>query len=70
MEPVSVLHLDLDDDESLELPDASNKHTVFTRYGSLSAIEDPGIIGPVVWSEHCKRLQRGMFFLYTFLDHN
>ncbi|KAF5304567.1 hypothetical protein FQA39_LY09618 [Lamprigera yunnana] len=56
LEPVSVLHLDIDDTFDYD----HRAEGTLTRHGSLSIVEDPGIIGPVVWSEHCKRLQRGI----------
>ncbi|KAF5305934.1 hypothetical protein FQR65_LT07545 [Abscondita terminalis] len=59
LEPVSVLHLDIED-ENNESESARKWSGVLTRHGSLSIVEDPGVIGPVVWSEHCKRLQRGV----------
>ncbi|KAK4887701.1 hypothetical protein RN001_003972 [Aquatica leii] len=59
LEPVSVLHLDVDDD-NCEQDFGRRLSGILTRHGSLSVVEDPGVIGPVVWSEHCKRLQRGV----------
>uniref|UniRef100_A0A1Y1LJ67 Uncharacterized protein n=4 Tax=Photinus pyralis TaxID=7054 RepID=A0A1Y1LJ67_PHOPY len=60
LEPISVLHLDIDD-EGLDALDSDRRlDGLLTRYGSLSVVEDPGVIGPIVWSEHCKRLQRGV----------
>lgn len=58
LEPVSVLHLDMMDDivyhETEEAPPRG-----FTRHGSVGTMEDPGIIGPVVWNMHRQRLQHG-----------
>lgn len=58
LEPVSVLHLDMMDDivyhETEEPPPRG-----FTRHGSVGTMEDPGIIGPVVWNMHRQRLQHG-----------
>lgn len=59
LEPVSVLHLDMfqDDDEI-----GSRRHSVqsiLMRHGSVGAVEDPGVIGPIVWNMHRQRLQHG-----------
>lgn len=50
LEPVSVLHLDQMDDE---------EYRGLKRHGSLGTMEDPGVIGPVVWNMHQHRLQHG-----------
>lgn len=56
LEPVSVLHLDMPNDEL----DAHLKHeTHFIRHGSLGAVEDTGVIGPIVWNMHKQRLHHG-----------
>lgn len=52
LEPVSVLHLDMMDNEDLN-------RKGFIRHGSVDTMEDPGVIGPVVWKMHQKRLQHG-----------
>ncbi|XP_022903156.2 uncharacterized protein [Onthophagus taurus] len=52
LEPVSVLHLDLIDDQ--DQPDKN----YFKRHGS--SCEDPGVIGPVVWSIHQQKIQHGV----------
>lgn len=60
LEPVSVLHLDMMDDDDLT-------RRVFVRHGSVGTMEDPGIIGPVVWNMHQQRLQHGkkpIFFVF------
>lgn len=52
LEPVSVLHLDMMDDDDLT-------RRAFVRHGSVGTMEDPGVIGPVVWNMHQQRLQHG-----------
>ncbi|RZB40172.1 uncharacterized protein BDFB_005771, partial [Asbolus verrucosus] len=64
LEPVSVLHLDMPDDEGPMHHEPSrrrsdSKHSL-TRHGSIGTVEDPGVIGPVVWNMHCQRLQHGV----------
>ncbi|CAH0560395.1 unnamed protein product [Brassicogethes aeneus] len=56
LEPVSVLHLDMPEDEH----DSKYKPSSLVRHGSLGTSEDPGIIGPVVWNLHCERMQHGV----------
>ncbi|XP_018330536.1 uncharacterized protein LOC108740646 [Agrilus planipennis] len=54
LQPVSVLHLDLMDDnyeERVEKPQG------FFKSNSMSAMEDPGVVGPLVWELHRKGLQ-------------
>jgi hypothetical protein len=67
LEPVSVLHLDMPDDEGSAHretdPYYPNSKYTLTRHGSFGAVEDPGVIGPVVWNMHCQRLQHGKIFL-------
>lgn len=58
LEPVSVLHLDMPDDDGLVRGEGGPRYTL-TRHGSFGAVEDPGVIGPVVWNIHCQRLQHG-----------
>ena len=58
LEPVSVLHLDMPDDIIEEDP-VDNKKP-FMRHGSVGTMEDPGVIGPVVWNIYKQRMERGM----------
>lgn len=59
LEPVSVLHLDMLDDgnQDQDVPE------YFKRHGSVGAGEDPGVIGPIVWSMHRQQLQHGVYLL-------
>ncbi|CAG9864711.1 unnamed protein product [Phyllotreta striolata] len=62
LEPVSVHHLDLPDDE---MRNDVNRREIYkrlglVRHGSLGAGEDPGVLGPVVWSIHKNRMQHGV----------
>lgn len=52
---MSVLHLDMSDDlvEDQSAPG-------LLRHGSAGTVEDPGVIGPVVWNMHKERLQHGI----------
>ncbi|KRT82503.1 hypothetical protein AMK59_4406, partial [Oryctes borbonicus] len=59
LEPVSVLHLDMCDDVIDQL-EPNDKKAVLLRHGSMGAVEDPGVIGPVVWNMHRERLQHGV----------
>lgn len=58
LEPVSVLHLDMMDDVVYQESDGLGRRG-FLRHGSVGTMEDPGVIGPVVWSMHQQRLQHG-----------
>ncbi|XP_050299309.1 uncharacterized protein LOC126738160 isoform X2 [Anthonomus grandis grandis] len=63
LEPVSVTHLDMPDGcESLSRPDSYRKYgsDILIRHGSVGAMEDPGVIGPVVWRMHCEDLRHGI----------
>lgn len=63
LEPVSVLHLDMPDDDGMlqhEIKSLySDSRPSLIRHGSIGAVEDPGVIGPLVWNMHCQRLQHG-----------
>lgn len=59
LEPVSVLHLDMMDDIAYQENDDMTKRRGFMRHGSVGTMEDPGVIGPVVWNMHQQRLQHG-----------
>lgn len=58
LEPVSVLHLDVPDD-AYEQEAVERYEGILRRHGSVGAVEDPGVIGPIVWNMHCQRLQHG-----------
>ncbi|XP_074038328.1 uncharacterized protein isoform X2 [Leptinotarsa decemlineata] len=62
LEPVSILHLDMLDDQPLHGGNNQEKHSKLglVRHGSLGAVEDPGVIGPIVWNSHCQKLQHGV----------
>ncbi|KAG5866724.1 hypothetical protein JTB14_000537 [Gonioctena quinquepunctata] len=62
LEPISILHLDMIDDQPLQEEEKSGKfgRTGLVRHGSLGAVEDPGVIGPIVWNSHCQKLQHGV----------
>lgn len=60
LEPVSVLHLDMMDDVVYEESDDLYRRG-FIRHGSLDTMEDPGVIGPVVWNIHRQRLEHGKY---------
>ncbi|KAJ8926390.1 hypothetical protein NQ314_021174 [Rhamnusium bicolor] len=62
LEPVSVLHLDMpEDDNTVHYPtDVRYKKKGLVRHGSVGAVEDPGVIGPIVWNMHCQRLNHGV----------
>ncbi|XP_044254023.1 uncharacterized protein LOC123004699 isoform X2 [Tribolium madens] len=60
LEPVSVLHLDMPDDDGLLRGERTDSRYGLRRHGSFGAMEDPGVIGPVVWNMHCQRLQHGV----------
>lgn len=64
LEPVSVLHLDITDDIVIEptVKKSQKDQIPLTRHGSIGG-EDPGVIGPVVWNIHCKRIH-GMHYKY------
>ncbi|CAG9768533.1 unnamed protein product [Ceutorhynchus assimilis] len=51
LEPVSVTHLDHEDAEIYSRR--------LVRHGSVGTVEDPGVIGPIVWNVHCERLRHG-----------
>lgn len=60
LEPVSVLHLDMPEDEMGYAEGKCSGHSAtLVRHGSLGAVQDPGVIGPVVWNIHDQRLQHG-----------
>lgn len=62
LEPVSVTHLDMPDTgESSAREDNYRKYASETliRHGSVGTVEDPGVIGPIVWNMHCERLRHG-----------
>lgn len=62
LEPVSVHHLDIPDDEVGHEVDRNEvyKRLGLARHGSLGAGEDPGVIGPIVWNIHKDRMQHGV----------
>lgn len=61
LEPVSVLHLDVMDDVNMDAhSNIHQKEQPLLRHGSMGS-EDPGIIGPVVWDMHCKRMQQSIW---------
>ncbi|KAJ8949709.1 hypothetical protein NQ318_013578 [Aromia moschata] len=62
LEPVSVLHLDMPEEDNGDYPYRESKRGIKTlvRHGSVGAVEDPGVIGPIVWNIHCQRLQHGV----------
>lgn len=71
LEPVSVLHLDLADDGTVDEGDFINIHQGrpnLIRHGSMGTEEDPGVIGPVVWNMHRQRLQHGKKIIITILN--
>lgn len=61
LEPVSVLHLDLPEDNlPMDQEYVPKRHRqTLVRHGSMGTEEDPGVVGPVVWNMHCQRLQHG-----------
>ncbi|KAI4462882.1 hypothetical protein MML48_4g00001885 [Holotrichia oblita] len=60
LEPVSVLHLDMLDDIIESQSNPNDRKVVLLRHGSMGTVEDPGVIGPVVWNMHRERLQHGV----------
>lgn len=73
LEPMSIHHLDMPDEELEAHTDQSGKYVkpALIRHGSVGAAEDPGVIGPIVWNMHHKKLQHGnywvLFILYRTL---
>lgn len=65
LEPMSIHHLDMTDEELESQRVKSGKYakTTLVRHGSVGTSEDPGVIGPIVWSMHRQRLQHGKFSL-------
>lgn len=63
LEPVSVLHLDMPNDELDAHLRNESYHSTFIRHGSVGAVEDTGVIGPIVWNMHKQRLQHGTYCL-------
>ncbi|KAJ8919345.1 hypothetical protein NQ315_003929 [Exocentrus adspersus] len=60
LEPVSVQNLDmLDEDQGHCRAEGTSKQNLM-RHASVGAVEDPGVIGPIVWNIHCQRLQHGV----------
>nr|CAH7716866.1 unnamed protein product [Callosobruchus chinensis] len=57
LEPVSVLNLDIPEGETAYQVKRSEMGLI--RHGSAGAVEDPGVLGPIVWNMHCQRLQHG-----------
>lgn len=52
LEPVSVTNLDM--------PDGGDSTArSLLRHGSVGTMEDPGVIGPIVWRMHSDRLKHG-----------
>lgn len=49
----------MSDDILEDQSDPNEKKTILLRHGSMGTAEDPGVIGPVVWSMHRQRLQHG-----------
>lgn len=69
LEPVSVLHLDMPDDDAASQCEIkslySDSRPSLMRHGSIGAVEDPGVIGPLVWNMHCQRLQHGILHYFN-----
>ncbi|CAH1973441.1 unnamed protein product [Acanthoscelides obtectus] len=61
LEPVSVLHLDIPEGEAAYGDKTYRSEVRLVRHGSAGAVEDPGVIGPIVWNMHCQRLQHGKY---------
>lgn len=59
LEPVSVLHLDMPDEIYHQREMVTKHPRGLTRHGSMGTVEDPGVIGPIVWNMHCQRLMHG-----------
>ncbi|KAH1019418.1 hypothetical protein HUJ04_009243 [Dendroctonus ponderosae] len=60
LEPVSVTHLDMPDDGRISARDDRKYGSEsLIRHGSIGTMEDPGVIGPIVWNRHCDRLKQG-----------
>ncbi|XP_018563780.1 uncharacterized protein LOC108905425 isoform X2 [Anoplophora glabripennis] len=60
LEPVSVQNLDMPDEEEIERNRPDYRKQGLIRHGSVGAVEDPGVIGPIVWNMHCQRLHHGV----------
>ncbi|XP_072383378.1 uncharacterized protein [Diabrotica undecimpunctata] len=61
LEPVSIHHLDIPDDEFREDDNMEMyKRLGLARHASLGAVEDPGVIGPIVWNMHKERISHGV----------
>ncbi|ERL93800.1 hypothetical protein D910_11086 [Dendroctonus ponderosae] len=61
LEPVSVTHLDMPDDGRISARDDRKYGSEsLIRHGSIGTMEDPGVIGPIVWNRHCDRLKQGV----------
>ncbi|XP_056636650.1 uncharacterized protein LOC130445148 [Diorhabda sublineata] len=60
LEPVSIHHLDIPDDDFKDQDDEIYKKFGLTRHGSLGAVEDPGVIGPIVWTMHKEKMNHGV----------
>ncbi|XP_045479793.1 uncharacterized protein LOC123684544 isoform X2 [Harmonia axyridis] len=58
LEPVSMLHLDMPEDAEIEI--RHHPYPTFARHGSVGTNADPGVIGPVVWDIHCKKMKHGV----------
>nr|CAI5863774.1 unnamed protein product [Callosobruchus analis] len=65
LEPVSVLNLDIPDGETAY--EVKRSEVGLIRHGSAGAVEDPGVLGPIVWNMHCQRLQHGKA-LHTYYN--
>lgn len=53
LEPVSIRHLDG------AITPIESPRKLLTRHGSMQDAEDPGVIGPLVWNQHCQKIQQG-----------
>ncbi|XP_030766460.1 uncharacterized protein LOC115890385 [Sitophilus oryzae] len=60
LEPVSVTHLDMPNDEVEYSNERRYGSEYMVRHGSVGTVEDPGVIGPAVWNMHCERLKHGV----------
>lgn len=70
LEPVSVTHLDMPDDGRISARDDKWKYgsESLIRHGSIGTMEDPGVIGPIVWNKHCDRLKQGKLAEFSVCD--
>lgn len=59
LEPVSVTNLDMPDG-GLDSAARKSGSESLLRHGSVGTMEDPGVIGPIVWRMHSDRLKHGI----------